>query len=138
MHLWKATYNSEDEKDLALRDVALAKSIGEHLEKHYKGHFFRVTVESAHGIARISHPLLPVGWAYTIKLHDLFSDPGMKCVTKAGGELLERFYLRRGKRRQDHWEEASQKYYRIKHNMLREWDMTTGERRFILPPELTR
>lgn len=141
MLLWKADVAEQatpDEQARALRDVALAKRIGEHLERQYSGHVFRVEVDSHGGIAKISHPLLPQTWCYVVHLSRLDADPSMKCITKAGGELLERFFQPRGRRRSDLWDEASSKYHRMKHGILSETNWKTGRRKLILPQELAR
>jgi hypothetical protein len=134
-----ATPSDLETRDETLRDVKLAKAIGEHLEREYPGYLFRVTYESRQGIVRITLPtLLPPGYGYTVKLAQLASDPGWTLIRKAGGELLERFHLRRGRRNSDEWDDARKKYDRISRGVLKEWNFKTGESRFVLPSELAR
>lgn len=141
MQIWKADVSEEaspEEKARALRDVGLAKRIGEHLDLTYPGHFFMVKVDSRNGVAQISFPLMPQGFYYVVHLSRLNADPGMKCITKAGGELLERFFIPRGRYRSDLWSEASTKYRRVKHGLLTEHNWKTGQKKFVLPQELGR
>jgi hypothetical protein len=80
----------------AYADIALARKIGETLQYHYGGHPWYVEVEHIHGIAKVSIPSL-MGWTsyFVIHLDRLASDPGMKIVVKAGGEILERYRIPR-------------------------------------------
>lgn len=82
----------------AKADVELAKRIGERLHLHYPGHPWYVEVEHAQGIAKVSIPSL-MGWTsyYVIHLSRLAVDPNMTEVTKAGGEILERYRIPRNK-----------------------------------------
>lgn len=77
-------------------DQQLAERIGLVLHNHYRGHFWKVHVDSAQGVAMIKLAVLmgDTEW-FIIKLRDLFSDPDMKCVMRAGGNLLERHKMPR-------------------------------------------
>ncbi len=139
--LWRADVGSDHtaaEQDRAMRDVSLAKKIGEHLERKYPNHYFRVDVDSPQGIAKISHPLMPVRYAYVVRLAELNGDPGMRAITKAGGELLERFNQPRGRRDREKWREASNvTYAKLKHGVLPlEVNIKTSQVRHVMPAEL--
>jgi hypothetical protein len=139
--LWRADTSSDntlEEQQQAVRDITIAKRIGEHLDSHYPSHKFRVDVDSPQGIAKISHPLLPKRWFYVIKLSELFMDPGLKCVMRAGGELLDRFNMPRGRFNRDLWREASTvTYANLKHGIFElEYNAKTGQVRKVIPDAL--
>ena len=80
----------------AQADMAMAEKIGETLFSHYPGHVWQVHVDSRQGVALIKLAvLMRGGWKYILKLSDLNGDPGMRCVIRAGGEILERFDIPR-------------------------------------------
>lgn len=89
--------NSDEgiEDPVAKADLALARRIGEVLQFHYPGHAFMVQVMHGQGIATINIPILMGQWQHVIKLYDLKSDPGMKSVVRAAGEILERYKMPR-------------------------------------------
>lgn len=76
-------------------DVQLAFVIGETLTRHYPGHPWFVEVDSNGGLASISIPAITGRFAYVLKLRLLGSDPGLKSVVRAGGEILERWRIPR-------------------------------------------
>jgi hypothetical protein len=80
----------------AAADMRIAEAIGETLFSHYPGHVWQVHVDSKQGVAFIKLAvLMRGGWKYILKLRDLNSDPGLRCVIRAGGEILERFNIPR-------------------------------------------
>src|SRR5262249_43133947 len=71
-----------------------ARRVFELLKSHYPGHLWAVDFSLARGGAAISIPILLGGnWVYFIRLADL--TPAM--VVRAGGEILERYRLPRGR-----------------------------------------
>jgi hypothetical protein len=67
------------------------------LKRHYPGHPWRVDTDRP-GLVSIHHPALAGGkYGYTIHLSDL--TPDMLAVVRAGGEILERSAIMRGKLR---------------------------------------
>jgi hypothetical protein len=135
---WDGNETAEEQR-VARNDEAYAMRIGMHIQQHYPNVLFRVSVNSPGGIARIHHPLLPVKWGYTIFLSELNSDPKLACVTRACGELLERFNLPRGRYRRDLWEEARQKHWRTAAGIMPiVYNNKTGRFKQELPPELVR
>lgn len=130
---------TEQEQRVARKDQAYAMQIGAHISQHYPGVLFRVAVNSPGGIARIHHPLLPAMWGYTVFLSELNSDPKLACITRACGELLERFNLPRGRYRREIWEEARQKHWRTAAGIMPySYNNKTGRFKKELPPELVR
>lgn len=79
------------------------------LERQYPGHSFRVIHDSHHGVCLISIPIL-MGvnrfMAVNLKTHALDSER----VTKAGGEILERYGLARGRFQLDPFLEAREEH----------------------------
>ncbi len=74
-------------------DLALANRMNEVLQRHYPGHPWNIYVDSAQGVAVIKHQWLSDNFGYTLHLHKL--DVGLTKVRTAGGELLERYNMRR-------------------------------------------
>jgi hypothetical protein len=83
---------------MADEDVCIA--IGEDLAKHYPGYPWMVGVD--HGAGSVCIDLgveKPIGmerYGYRLNLSTVMGPGGQKRVMQAGGELLERFGLRRG------------------------------------------
>jgi len=74
-------------------DFTLAKNIGEHLTKKYPGHLWKVVVNQ--GVVFIHNLMLSGNWGFTIKQEHIDND--YIAITKAGGELLERYRISRGR-----------------------------------------
>jgi hypothetical protein len=55
-----------------------------------------VNVDSTGGIASVYNLRLSGKWGFILKLRDIYGADGMKKVIRAGGELLERYRMRRG------------------------------------------
>lgn len=78
-------------------DRHLGAQMAQILGLHYPGHKWVVVVESAQGIATVQHAHLQTNEAWLIKLGDVVNwDDLKRTVVNAGGELLERFGVRRG------------------------------------------
>lgn len=85
----------------APRDLEVAAAIHAKLNEHYPGHQWATSADHATGMASVRLlylDTLGINGKYGFQLHlkQLASDPGMKAVVRAGGELLERYRLRRG------------------------------------------
>lgn len=84
------------------KDIALCKEIYDILDIHYSGHLWQVGANSETGIIDIKL-LYPDGrnritnFGYTLKIKDIEPPYIKKKVIKAGGELLERYGLPRGR-----------------------------------------
>lgn len=80
----------------AASDMLLAKNMAELLHKHYPGHLWAVTCEN--GLATVRNMYLSGQWGFVIKISEQYSISAFdRMVVKAGGELLERYNLSRGK-----------------------------------------
>ena len=86
---------------MADQDVCIA--VGEDLSRAYPGYFWMVGVE--HGSVQIDLQIeKPIGlerYGYRLNLSTVLGPGGQKRVMRAGGELLERFGLRRGVAHED-------------------------------------
>ena len=80
----------------ARADLALTYQIAEKLEQHYPAHPWRVAVSHAQGVAMIKLPILMrADQQYVLHIEALKTDPGLKLVVRAGGDLLERHKMPR-------------------------------------------
>jgi len=88
-------------------DIQLAKRAMKVLCDHYPGFIWQVRIndEELGGIMTILNLTINEqifdnnSWGYVLYLSNVYQDPNLKCVVRAGGEILERAYLARGKHR---------------------------------------
>lgn len=94
----------------ASRKMTIAKHVGDLLQKHYCGHAWHaeVVMDRRGGMVKVRlNGIMPANRWYAINfrhsetLHSL-----EKAVVKAGGELLERYGIRRGNFNLDDWRNA--------------------------------
>lgn len=86
------------------RDLALTKRIAQVLERHYPSHPWMVEVNHAQGVAFISLPIIMrKGQKYVLHTDNLASDPNLRAVVRAAGEILERHNVPRSSFRLDHF-----------------------------------
>lgn len=90
-----------DNPNIEANDYVVARNIAECLQKHYPGHLWGVTCEGKAGIATVRNFSLSGKWGFIIKLSELFGDTEYRSVKRAGGEILERFNLSRGRVNED-------------------------------------
>jgi|DEB0MinimDraft_3_1074331.scaffolds.fasta_scaffold86323_2 hypothetical protein len=76
-------------------EEALARDAAEMLNRHYPGYLWAVNVNSEGNVMIIKNYTVSIKYGYTLHLDKL--DPTMKKVMLAGGEILERANLARGK-----------------------------------------
>lgn len=77
-------------------DTALARKVGETLQRHYADHPWLVEVDHAQGVVMISLPIvMPRNRKMIIHTSTLAADPQMRAVVRAGGEILERYNIPR-------------------------------------------
>jgi hypothetical protein len=87
-----------DAPDICANDYVIAKNMAELLHRHYPLHLWAVTVQGDQGIATVRNLSLSGQWGFVIKLGDIFSATDMdKKVLMAGGEVLERYKVKRGR-----------------------------------------
>lgn len=79
-------------------DMLMAKDIADTLNNHYPGHLWAVNVDGPNGVANIRDLLLSGQMGYVLKLVNMFSASDFKRdVIRAGGEILERYRMTRGR-----------------------------------------
>lgn len=102
------------------KDLALTKRMAEVLERHYPGHPWMVQVSHAQGVAYVKLPILMKrNQAYILHIDRMAMDPTLRCVMRAGGELLEKYQVPRTPFLLDHFLNAR--------------DASRPRPRFILP-----
>ena len=82
--------------DIYAADQAVARQVAETLDKHYPGHAWAVQASIEQGIVTVRNLNLSGEMGFIMHMDDLLHDPSMKHTIRAGGELLERYNLRRG------------------------------------------
>lgn len=83
--------------DVAALDFNTAREMAEVLHSAYPDHLWAVTCEGEKGIATVRNLSLSGQWGFILKLREMYtSSDWKKRVLVAGGELLERYKLRRG------------------------------------------
>jgi hypothetical protein len=84
--------------DTNANDMIMAKEIADALNAHYPKHLWAVNVDGKNGVATIKNLLLSGQWGYLLKLTNMFSASDFrKDVLRAGGEILERYRVNRGR-----------------------------------------
>ena len=88
--------NRKDEMKDA--DRRIVQRVAACLELHHPGHFFKVRVDHAQRLLQMNlPPLLSEPHWYTIPLTVVYCDPGLRCVVRAAGEILERYRMPRSR-----------------------------------------
>ena len=94
---WKAAYDpsaavqdGEEEDAAAQVDMAIARHVGETLQRHYPNHLWEVRADSKQGVVTVKIPFL-MGPTACYVLHIDKLDPRGRAVMLAGGEILERW-----------------------------------------------
>jgi hypothetical protein len=75
----------------------LAKTAVAILERHYPDWGWAVRVDDLGGVMEVRSMVIPGKWGFLLKIRSI--DPEGKTIMRAGGELLERYRLRRGRRK---------------------------------------
>lgn len=79
-------------------DVATAKDMAEALHQAYPGHLWAVSCDTRTGFADVRNLALTGNWGFRIFLGNVYSASAFKKhVIRAGGEILERYRLSRGR-----------------------------------------
>ena len=86
-----------DTPNINANDLVLSKDMAEALHAAYPGHLWAVQVQSKQGMADVRNLMLSGNWGFRIKLPAIYSASDFKKqVLRGGGEILERYRLRRG------------------------------------------
>lgn len=103
-HQWftpEARYEAPDlgegiENDpFAAVDLAMTKKCADVLERNYPGHPWMIEASHKQGVVFISIPIFTGRNKYVVHISVLKSDPGLRHIVRAGGEILERFNIPR-------------------------------------------
>lgn len=79
----------------AQSDLVLGQRCVAMLVKHFPGRKWAVAVNSKGGVVNVFDHFTSFKYGYLLKLKDVYTDPGLKCVMRAGGEILERARIAR-------------------------------------------
>ena len=87
----------------AANDILMAETMAETLHAAYPGHMWAVACDGKTGMADVRNLYLSGNWGFRLKLRDIYSASEFKRdVIRAGGELLERYRMSRGRMNADH------------------------------------
>lgn len=89
-------------KGTDLRDMDMANRIGECLNKHYPGYMWGVGVHSETGMIYVQNFSLSGEWGFNLHYSVVQEDVELKIIMRAGGEILERYRLSRGRLKDPH------------------------------------
>lgn len=79
-------------------DMAMAKNVAESLNANYPGHLWAVNCRGDQGIMTVHNLSLSGQWGYTLLLDKSYSASDLnKRAIIAGGEILERYNVSRGR-----------------------------------------
>lgn len=82
-------------------EFALAKRVADKLHQKYPGFLWGVNAHG--GIVEVRNISLSGEWGFILHQKDIQDDPDDKLAMRAGGEILERFQLARGRMNDDHY-----------------------------------
>ena len=74
-------------------DKEISKAVGEVLYKHYPGYRWAVHCDGHNGVVDVRNLTLSGKWGFRMMLRDMCTQE----IVRAGGEILERYRVRRGK-----------------------------------------
>ncbi len=87
-----------DSPQIAANDMVMAKEMADALHTAYPGHLWAVTCDGKSGMADVRNLFLSGQWGFRLHLKAIYSGSEFKReVLRAGGELLERYRLSRGR-----------------------------------------
>lgn len=87
----------DGEDGISASGMMLVKRTADELQRHYPGHLWAVNINEEGGVMTVMNLALSGKWGFLLKLKTVQEDPDLKSVMRAGGELLERYRLRRGR-----------------------------------------
>lgn len=93
-----------EQAETELRDIETAKMIAIKAEKEFPGYMWAVSASAKQGVVRVWSMRLDGNWGFYLHYPSFENDPSLKAVTKACGEILERFRVRLGRANEDQLE----------------------------------
>jgi hypothetical protein len=91
-----------DQPQVSAYELTLAKQMADTLHRHYPEHLWAVTVNAKQGMADVRNMALSGNWGFRLHIPAIYSASEFdKRVRNAGGELLERYRIRRGRAQAD-------------------------------------
>jgi len=88
----------------AANDLVTAKEMADALFTTYPGHLWAVSCDGKTGMADVRNLGLSGSWGFRMKLKEIYSGSSFRAdVIRAGGELLERYQMSRGKFKVDEY-----------------------------------
>lgn len=85
-----------DSPQIAINEQVMAKNMAEVLNRHYPGHMWAVNVQDS--VVNVFNLALSGRWGFTLSIPAQYSASDFdRQVMRAGGELLERYRLARGR-----------------------------------------
>lgn len=116
----------------AIRDADLCCRIGAQLTEMYPGHIWRVGADHRAGTIVVDLPYQKVVWdartrqwkllrnhAFLLHIRDVLAQGGEARVMRAGGEMLERFGLKRAGRDEDARDKAWENGFTIDNSVTK-------------------
>ena len=85
-----------------LADFSTAKRLTEVLMKHYPGFMWGVYANKEHGMVTVRNFTLSGEWGFMLHYDKVVEDVEDKLTIHAGGEILERYRVSRGRANGDH------------------------------------
>jgi len=85
--------------DASFNDIQLAQNASNLLNDHYPGHLWAVFVDSEQsgGVMVIKNLAMSSEYGFVLHLSNVIHDPSLRKVLMAGGEMLERAKMERGR-----------------------------------------
>lgn len=84
-----------DDAQRASLELAAARAAATTLESKYPGWAWMVEVDARQGVVKVRSMRIPGKWGFVMKLNAVDADG--KALMRAGGELLERYNLKRAR-----------------------------------------
>ena len=89
------TWGGVGNATMELREIEMSNRMADLLHTKYTGYKWAVRVNLEGGVVTVLNLMLSGRWGFVIKLSEMM-ELGDKPLIMAGGELLERYRLRRG------------------------------------------
>ena len=85
------------------RENEIAKNLADYLQTIYPDYQWACNADIMGGVVHIYNLNLSGKWGFLLKIKDVVEDGWKKVLKNAGGELLERYHLARGRMNQNQY-----------------------------------